>query len=158
MIIIVALSLSLLVVLAALALLAKTKKDELPKGYVFASYAVLSLGILMFLGSIMGGVMRSCQHRGNNSCYTSQEGGQCSQMSHGSHAKMCKSHKGSHHGQNMSCGSSCSKGGNHAGCSSMKSGKMHKRMCVKKGGDTKEIEIEMEFFDDDDDDDDEKEN
>ena len=44
----------------------------------------------------------------------------------------------------------------------MKGGKMHKKMCVKKGGNTKEIEIEMDFFDDDDDDDkddeDEKEN
>jgi hypothetical protein len=150
MIIIVALSLSLLVVLAALALLAKTKKEDLPKGYVFASYATLSLGILMFLGSIMGGIMKSCQHRGNDSCYSSQHGAKCSQFSDCTKSNKCSSHKGIHNGQHKSCGSSCTKDGHHSSCSSRKDGKAHKRSCIKKEGISKEIEIKVELGDDDD--------
>ena len=153
MIIIVALSLSLLVVLAALALLAKTKKEDLPKGYVFASYATLSLGILMFLGSIMGGIIRSCQHRGYDSCYSSHHGAKCSQFSDCKKASSCSSHKGIHHGQHGAYESSCTKGGHHANCDGKF--KMHKRMHVKKGGISKDIEIKMEFDDDDDGEDDE---
>ena len=148
MIIIVALSLSLLVVLAALALLAKTKKEDLPKGYVFASYAVLSLGVLMFLGSIMGGVMRTCQKRGHDSCYSSQQGEKCGHMSTCSKAGMSCAHMGMNHGQQGMCGSSCTKGGHHAKCDGMHEGMMHKKMCIKKGGITKDVEIRMEIDDD----------
>jgi len=149
---VVSLSLSLLVVLAALALLAKTKKDELAKGYVFASYTVLFLGILMFLGSVMGGVMRNLHHRGYNSCCVSQDAGQCGYINRCGSAKMCKSSKGFHHGQHMSCGSTCSMGGHHSKCQSWKDGAKHKRICIKKHGDKKEVKTEMKFSDDDDDD------
>ena len=150
MIIVVALSLSLLVVLASLALLAKTKKDDLPKGYVFASYAVLSLGVLMFLGSIMGGVMRTCHKRGHDSCYSSQQGENCSHMSSCSKAGMGSAHMGATNCGHKSCGSSCTMGGHHKGHGDWNEGGMHKKMCIKKGGITKEIQIEVDVDDDDD--------
>ncbi|HAW52112.1 MAG TPA: hypothetical protein DCX54_07275 [Flavobacteriales bacterium] len=146
MIIVVALSLSLLVVLASLALLAKTKKEELPKGYVFASYATLSLGILMFLGSIMGGIVKSCHHRGQNSCHMSQAAGNCGHMAECSKGAMGGAHMGSDC-QHKSCKSSCTMGGHGHG--NWQEGGMHKKMCIKKGGVTKEIKIDVDLDDED---------
>lgn len=94
MILVISLSLSLLVILGGLFMLAKSKKDSLGNLYIFSSYSAIVLGALMFAGAVIGGAcMMSCGHnKGHSSCYVSPCG-----QGHGS-AMKCGS---------MSCSSKC---------------------------------------------------
>ena len=102
---IIAVSISLLVILAGLAMLAKSKKEELGKLYIFSSYAAIICGVGLFIGTNVNGLKRTwCGSHGSCSSYASQCGqGSCSGASACSY---------SGHGK-----SSCKAGG-HASCGS----------------------------------------
>ena len=120
MIIVIALSLSVLVMLGGLYLLSKSKKDSLGNLYVFSSYSAIALGALMFAGTVVGGAMMRCNHgMGHKSCYVGSHhgsyGGGCGAAScdhkgfhgmRGYHGMMGKSH----HGCDASCGDHGMKG------------------------------------------------
>ena len=158
-------ALSILVMLAGLYLLAKSKKDSLGNLYIFSSYSAIALGGLLFVGTIVGGVMMSCHHsKGHSSCYVKGSDSSCGQASSCSKENSCKSHHkshkkhgscygsgsghyGGHHGGQASCG--------HGGCSSSKHHGdkkcerkirkyIHRDIDVDDDDDEKEIEVEVE--------------
>ena len=80
MFILISISLALLVIVAGMLLLAKTKKDDLGGIYKFASYAVITIGILMASFSFVSCIVK-CQGGGCSSgakagCYSSYHGDQ----------------------------------------------------------------------------------
>lgn len=121
MIAIIALSLSSLVILAGLYLLSRTKKDNLGTAYLFSSYAAISLGILLFVGTAVGGVMKMCcKHSMTSSQCVMQSkchmGGMancessCSMKGHSGHAMMMG------HGMASKCGQGSMYGKMHGKC------------------------------------------
>ena len=71
--IIVSISISILVILAGLLLLAKAKKDDLGSGFKFASYASICVGFIMIGVSITMCVSNCCANSGNNRCSKAQK-------------------------------------------------------------------------------------
>ncbi len=138
MCILISISLALLVIVAGMLLLAKTKKDALGGIYKFVSYAVITCGILMASFSFVSCIVK-CQSGG---CGSSSKAS-CYKNYHGNSGK-CASW-----GKNCS-GSSCSKGKDGAGCSkksSCKKGgawKKHQNIITETAeGDTIDVQIEI---------------
>lgn len=81
MVILISISVSLLVIVAGMLLLAKTRKEDLGNMFAFTSYSVITIGLLIFLGSFIGGIMccgqgRYAKGHGNYSARCGQSGGQ----------------------------------------------------------------------------------
>ena len=140
MITIISISIALLVVVAGLHLLAKTKKEELGGLFTFSSYAVITFGILMVAYAFVGCII-SC-HSGGKGCGKSgysqyhgsgygggacasygHKGSKCASYAHCSGKKACS--------KDGSSKSSCSKGSH----SCKKGGKC----CAKSSGKRKEV-------------------
>lgn len=108
MITIISISIALLVVVAGLHLLAKTKKEELGGLFTFSSYAVITCGILMAACAFVGCIVHcnsgggKCGKSGYTQCHGSgYGGGACASYAHCSGKKACS--------KGESCKSSCSK-------------------------------------------------
>lgn len=160
MITVVSISLALLVIVAGLLLLAKTKKDELGGLFTFSSYAVITCGILLAAHAFVGCMVNCHSNSGKGGCGKSSYS-HCSKSGggHGSCASYGKScsksgDAGYKHGKDEGCSksSSCSKGskscsskGKH-GCKS--SGKKKEiRKIIKKSGDgEKDIDVTIEVI------------
>lgn len=140
MIFIIALSLSVMIMLASVYLLGKIRKEDWPKIYSVAAYIGLSLGILFFLGSATAGIARGmCHHKKEcvQSCSHGQGYGDMMKCGHS-----CG--HGAHGGQGMmSCGHSCPM---HGGGMNTRGGKcrMHKKMNFDNGQANSTIEIEVQ--------------
>ena len=179
---IIAVSLSVLVILAGLSMLAKSKKESLGKLYTFSSYAAIFIGLGLFIGGNIGGMKRllhancgSCSSsygpKGHGSCasFAGHQGSSCrshASSGHGSygHGSVC-GHGGQssyNHGGKSSCSSAGHSGNGHGSCAQSScdhGGKKHKT-CKKHShsgvnGENIEIKVEIEEDDDDDDEDDE---
>ena len=132
---IVSLSLSLLVIVAGMFLLAKTNKDALGKIYTFVSYAVITIGILLASAAFCGALCKmtgaSCNYGKASHCAKGgyDQGGKCASYQSCAQSGSCS--KASACGASSSCKSkceakkSCSKGS--ASCD--KSGE---KKCIKK--------------------------
>lgn len=142
MITIISISIALLVVVAGLHLLAKTKKEELGGLFTFSSYAVITFGILMVAYAFVGCIM-SC-HAGGNGCGKSgysqyhgsgHGGGACASYGNSGCKSKCSSYSNCHGKKGCSkaaCSkSSCSKGSH----SCKKDGKC----CGRSSGKRKEV-------------------
>jgi len=158
---IIAVSLSVLVILAGLSMLAKSKKESLGKLYVISSYAAIFIGLILFIGGNIGGMKRllhancgttvcgsSFGHSGPSSCasFSAHKGGGCGHASvgHGSYG----------YGGKQSCTSGGHAGCDHGSCNhGAKKGKICKKI-YRHGEAGENIEIKVEIDDDDDDDDD----
>lgn len=142
----ISISLALLVIVAGMLLLAKTKKDDLGGIYKFVSYAVITSGILMASFSFVSCIVK-CQSGGCSSgakagCYSSYHGDQGKCASWG---KSCA--KSSCTNKSRCCSS---KGYDRAGCSkkaSCKKGgawKKHKKISTDgEGEETVDVKIEI---------------
>ena len=142
MITIISISIALLVVVAGLHLLAKTKKEELGRLFTFSSYAVITFGILMVAYAFVGCII-SC-HSGGKGCgksgYSQYHGsghgdGACA--SYGSRG--CKSKCSSYsncHGKKGCSKAACSKSSCSKGSHSCKKGS---KCCAKSSGKRKEV-------------------
>lgn len=141
MIAIIALCLSILVILAGMYLLSKSKKESLGNFYLFSSYSAIILGALLFAGTVIGGVcMRHCQGGKQGSCYSQGYDAKCGNGAMGGHCmSMCKSGGA---GQCASMGGGMCHGGGAMACS--QTGKMGK--C----GGMKHHEMMIEVHSDDD--------
>ncbi len=142
MITIISISIALLVVVAGLHLLAKTKKEELGRLFTFSSYAVITFGILMVAYAFVGCII-SC-HAGGNGCGKSgysqyhgsgHGGGACASYGSRGCKSKCSSYSQCHGKTGCSKAawdkSSCSKGSH----SCKKGGKC----CAKSSGKRKEV-------------------
>jgi len=110
----ISISLALLVIVAGMLLLAKTKKDDLGGIYKFVSYAVITCGIVMSAFSFVSCIVK-CQSGG---CSSSSYKASCNGNFHGASSKCASwSKKCSKKGYGSS---SCAKG-NAKGCCSKKS-------------------------------------
>jgi len=137
---IISISIALLVVVAGLYLLAKTKKEELGGLFAFSSYAIITCGLLMAAYAFVGCIVHcnsgssGCGKSGYAQCNGSGVGsGACASYGNkgsscGSYEK-CKGKKACRKGE--SCKSSCSKGAR----SCKKGGKR----CSKESGKRKEV-------------------
>ena len=171
---IIAVSLSVLVILAGLSMLAKSKKESLGKLYIFSSYAAIFIGLGLFIGGNIGGMKRLVHANCGSSCYSSGGHGgasSCASYSTNKGGGGCGHASFGHgsYGHGSSCGyggkQSCSSGGHagygqgscgHAGCSH--GGEKHK--VIKKiyrhdGGENIKIKVEVEEEDNDEAEDDE---
>lgn len=98
MIIIPVLLLSMIVMLAGLFMLAKSKKEQLGKMYIIASSVATGFGILVFVFGITAGILMCCHKacgksdncESQNECPMMRGGGMghCSEMGGGSDCKM----------------------------------------------------------------------
>ena len=142
MITIISISIALLVVVAGLHLLAKTKKEELGRLFTFSSYAVITFGILMVAYAFVGCII-SC-HSGGKGCGKSgysqyhgsgHGGGACA--SYGSTGCKSKCSSYSHcHGKKGCSKAACSKSSSSKGSHSCKKGS---KCCAKSSGKRKEV-------------------
>ncbi len=160
MLAVIGISLSLLVILSGLYLLAKSKKESLGNLYIFSSYSAIVLGGLLFAGTIVGGAMKMHHHRNyspHHGIHSSSHcgGGSC-HMNAYSQGHCAKGGKCARSGQ---CSGKCGNGGQgghghheggHGHHGDHHGGKMHKKMRKHHDGDSKvEIEIEIDEEDDD---------
>ena len=162
MITIISISLAILIIVAGLLLLAKTKKDDLGGLFTFSSYAVITCGILLTVYAFVGCIVNCYSGKGGcgKSSYSQcrgsgQGGGSCANYS-GCHSKSEKS--GYHHGKNRyhskggcsksSCSTSsksCSKGDKC--CSKKKGQRKEIQKVIKKDGDGKEdVDVTIEII------------
>ena len=142
MLTIISISLALLVIVAGLLLLAKTKKDGLGGLFTFSSYAIVTFGILLTAFALVGCIMRCCSSQ--KGC-ASGSYSQCQESGSGydHHAAYNKCHRGTEHGSSAhgrcsrsSCAKKeCSKASCTKGSHACKKGEK----CCKK---TKETEIQ----------------
>lgn len=163
MITIISISLALLVIVAGLLLLAKTKKEELGGLFTFSSYAVITCGVLLAAHAFIGCMLMCHSNQGGcgkasyAQCHGSgQGGGSCASYSKGS----CKSghsgyhsEKGGHHSKEGCSKSSCSKNSKSCSksskcCSKKKSGhKKEVHKIIKTEGDGKEdVDVTIEII------------
>lgn len=167
---IIAVSLSVLVILAGLSMLAKSKKESLGKLYTFSSYAAIFIGLGLFIGGNIGGIKRLC-HANGGSCSSSygpkgpgscasfsghQGGGRCSSQASYGHGSSCGQggQSSCSHGGKSSC-SSKGHGNGHGSCeksSCSHGGKKHKKVCKKyshhgQGEGNIDTEVEIEEVD-----------
>lgn len=118
MISLISISVALLVVVAGLMLLAKTKKEELGGVFTFASYAVTTIGLIVLAVAFVVGICNMCS-RGGECC------GKVGKA--GCYASSC-SHYGSQSYWKQGCAKqSCAK----QGCS--KNSRCSRSCCVKAG-------------------------
>ena len=153
MITIISISLALLVIVAGLLLLAKTKKDELGGLFTFSSYAIITCGILLTAFAFVGSIVKCHSYKGGgcggssySQCNGGGGGGSCATYG-GAHHKKGKSYN-RHGKRSCSKGSCCGGGYSKSSCSKgsyscNKDGKYHgkssgKRKEIKKIIKTKE--------------------
>jgi len=149
MCILISISLALLVIVAGMLLLAKTKKDDLGGIYKFVSYAVITVGILMASFSFVSCIVKcqsgGCGSSSKASCYKNYHGnsGKCASWGKSCSGSSCS-------GKSKSCRSKCSKGKDRAGCSKKSSCKKggawrkHKNIITETAeGDTIDVQIEI---------------
>jgi hypothetical protein len=152
MITIISISIALLVVVAGLHLLAKTKKEELGGLFTFSSYSVITFGILMVAYAFVGCII-SC-HSGGKGCGKSgysqyhgsgYGGGACA--SYGSKGSGCASY--AHCGgqkscsKGKSCKSSCPKSGRSCKKGDKAGKKKEVRKIIKKEGEDGEEDVNV---------------
>ena len=133
MIILIAISVSLLVIAGGMLLLAKTQKEQLGKLFSFVSYTIVIVGIITLLFAFCGGL---CKVMCSSSCKSSCQQAYCGASSSGCSYSKKSCSKYQTCGKKQRCGSygkcckqqSCSK---RSSCSH--EGKScKKRKCVKK--------------------------
>ena len=159
MITIISVSIALLVVVAGLHLLAKTKKEELGGLFTFSSYAVITFGILMVAYAFVGCII-SC-HSGGKGCGKSgysqyhgsgHGGGACASYGSRGCKSKCSSYSNCHGkkgcsktaGDKSSCSKashSCKKDGKCCGRSSGK--RKEVRKIIKTEGEEGEEDIDV---------------
>lgn len=139
--ILISVSVSLLVIVAGMLLLAKTKKDDLGNMFSFASYSVITIGLLVFLGSFIGGVMHHCKARqGKGHCgYSAKQGHHgayksCASWSDGSSKSKC--------GKSQKCEKKCC-GKSDKKCKGRKESRKTIKTSNGEGDETVNIEIEI---------------
>jgi len=110
----ISISVSMLVIVAGMLLLARTKKDDLGNMFSFASYSVITIGILIFLSSFVIGIMHCGQGKygkrhGNYGakCGQKSDRGCCASWSQGCSKSRCG--KSDYHGSRAGA-KCCSKG------------------------------------------------
>lgn len=147
MIALISVSLAALIILAGLYLLAKSKKDSLGSFYLFSSYSAIALGTLLFVGSIVGGVMSCCHHsKAKSSCHAMMKSDNCGENSCSMMQSKCSAHHGGQMGMmkmkrhhqgmhNMKCSGECKKGHGSENCACPHC--PHKKESVEK-----EVEVE----------------
>ena len=157
MITIISISIALLVVVAGLYLLAKTKKEELGGLFTFSSYAVITCGILMAAYAFVGCIVHcnsgggKCGKSGYAQCHgAGYDGGACASYGNkgsrcGSYKK-CKGKKACSKGE--SCKSSCTKNGHSCKkgdkrCNKSSGKKKEVREIIKKEGEEGEEEVNV---------------
>jgi len=142
MLTIISISLGLLVIVAGLLLLAKTKKEELGGLFTFSSYAVITSGILLVSYAFVACMIscqsgkRNCGNYAYSQCHGSGYGGGscasyrrgCSKLQYG--AASCG--RDTHCSKGGCCKSSCSK--------ASKSCREGKKCCSRSKGKRKEIQ------------------
>ena len=149
MCVLISISLALLVIVAGMLLLAKTKKDDLGSVYKFVSYAVITCGILMASFSFVSCIVKcqsgGCGSSAKSSCYKSYHGksGKCASWKNSCSKSSCSS-------EAKSCRSKCSKGKDGAGCSKKssckKGGSWKKHKEISTGGEGEEkIDVRVEI-------------
>ena len=138
-------SVSLLVVVAGLFLLAKTKKEQLNNTFTFASFTVIILGILLMIASVIGGMCHVMSSKcGERSTYQKHHSFMMGDYGkgEGSCYKMQK-----HHGMQMCCkeqkGDKMHKWGKSGKCRGGKT--CDKKNCDRKGCSKKHIDAEKEI-------------
>ena len=114
MVMLISISASMLVIVAGMLLLARTKKDGLGNMFSFASYSVITIGLLVFLSSFVIGIMhcgggKHGKGHGNYGTKCGQARGQesCASWSEGCSKSRCN--KSSYHGNRSGAGC-CKKG------------------------------------------------
>lgn len=156
---IIAISLSILTILAGLFMLAKSRKESLGKMFTFSSYAAIIGGVCLLIGGFVGGsvllIKKGCTT--NSGCYMKacNPGSNCSASMSGCRMQsMCSSM--------MMCGHGCQKSCGHGSCSAMamkgcghgmktdhcKKKGHHMMKKMHKGDDEQEVEIEKSDDDD----------
>jgi len=132
MIILIAISVSLLVIAGGMLLLAKTQKEQLGKLFSFVSYTIVIVGIITLLFAFCGGL---CKVMCSSSCKSSCQQAYCGASSSGCSYSKQSCSKYQTCSKKQCCGSygqcckkqSCSK---RSSCSH--EGKSCKKKCVKK--------------------------
>jgi len=155
--IIIGISISLLVIVAGMFLLAKSKKDQLGGIFKITSYITIVAGVLLLLGALCIGLCKiaccgsggygcgkasyhqSCGQQGCSSSYGCSKRSSCSKFRSGT---------GCAHGQQYGCKSSCKTKGKgccskSSSCSWNKGGKKVISKNIEKEGDDVEIEEEV---------------
>lgn len=150
--ILIGLSLALLVIVAGMFLLAKTKKDDLGSVFRFTSYFTITIGVLFVIGGICGGLCKMANHIGGGydkaACHQSigqskcLSGGPGCGLAQGYGGKKCFS-EGHGYGSGRGYGghSGCEKGKKEcvSKYSSHSKKSCKKPNCCKKGGKKKII-------------------
>lgn len=143
---IVVLLLAALVVLASMYMIAKTKKDQLGKGFLIVSYVMAGFGVLVFVFGITAGIL-CCAHKGGcgkkERCEREMS---CSRMEKCGGMNHCEMGGGEMRCMKMkSCGKgSCEKGGMKCGGGDEEI-VIEKEIIIEKEGDEKpKIEVKVE--------------
>ena len=140
----ISISVSMLVIAAGMLLLARTKKDGLGNMFSFASYSVITIGILVLISSFVIGIMH-CGHakygkrHGNYGakCAQQSDRGSCASWSEGCSKSRCG--KTGYHGSRTGA-SCCAKGDRKR-----KGRKEIKRIITTGDGEEETVNVEIEI-------------